>query len=345
MPVRSATLADAGAWDDFVCNRPEASPYHRFRWPAAVECAYGHRRHCLLAESNGRITGVLPLVLLKPPMGRALLCSLPFCDVGGSLANDGSAHEELLRSAIGLAAQLGATLHIRRRAEAAALDERSYNGKVSMLLPLPSTAESLFSTLKSKVRSQVRKAAQNGLTFRWGRGQTELADFYRVFAANMRDLGSPVHSMAWFEAVFEAYGTDATIGVVSHCELAVGAGIVLTSGRSAAIPWASTLADYNHLSPNMLLYWSLLKHVIDQRGCAVFDFGRSTFGEGTYRFKKQWGAMPVPLEWFDYSGSGEVGVVGGNAGGARSLAASVWRRLPLPAANFLGPRLRKFIPL
>ena len=32
---------------------------------------------------------------------------------------------------------------------------------------------------------------------------------------------------------------------------------------------------------------------------AFFDFGRSSEGEGTYKFKKQWGAKPTPLVWYD----------------------------------------------
>jgi FemAB-related protein (PEP-CTERM system-associated) len=345
MQVRSAGAADAGAWDDFVRKQPEASPYHRFHWPTAVERAYGHRRHCLVAERQDRIVGVLPLVLIRSPFGSAQLCSLPFCDVGGSLADEASVHEQLLQAAVERATQLGATLHVRRRAAAAMDGDAAFEGKVSMRLPLPTTAAILFGDLKTKVRSQVRKAGQNGLSFRSGRDAAALADFYTVFAANMRDLGSPVHSRRWFEAVIEAYGADATIGVVNFGELAIGAGLLLTNGQSAAIPWASTLASHNRLAPNMLLYWHLLEHAIDEKHCTVFDFGRSSFGEGTYRFKKQWGAVPVPLEWFDYSATGEASRIGDRTGGARSIAAAVWKRLPLPVANLIGPWLRRFVSL
>ncbi|MEZ5583585.1 MAG: GNAT family N-acetyltransferase [Candidatus Competibacteraceae bacterium] len=62
------------------------------------------------------------------------------------------------------------------------------------------------------------------------------------------------------------------------------------------IPWASSLRKYNSLSPNMLLYWSVLEFAC-KKGYRIFDFGRSTPGEGTYRFKEQWGAKPVQLYW------------------------------------------------
>ena len=61
-------------------------------------------------------------------------------------------------------------------------------------------------------------------------------------------------------------------------------------------PWASSLRQYSKYSPNMLLYWKMLEFACDN-GFNYFDFGRSSLDEGTYKFKKQWGASPVPLPW------------------------------------------------
>ena len=62
------------------------------------------------------------------------------------------------------------------------------------------------------------------------------------------------------------------------------------------VPWASSIRDYNSLCPNHLLYWHILDAAVAD-GCAVLDFGRSTPNEGTFKFKEQWGAQPVPLHW------------------------------------------------
>jgi hypothetical protein len=62
------------------------------------------------------------------------------------------------------------------------------------------------------------------------------------------------------------------------------------------VPWASSLRRFNHLSPNMLLYWNMLKHSIT-KGFQVFDFGRSTRDSGTFSFKEQWGAVPHETFW------------------------------------------------
>ena len=71
------------------------------------------------------------------------------------------------------------------------------------------------------------------------------------------------------------------------------------------IPWAASLRTHNRYSPNMLLYWSVLAFACE-KGYRNFDFGRSTPGEGTYRFKEQWGARPVQLYWHYWLGKGTL---------------------------------------
>ena len=36
------------------------------------------------------------------------------------------------------------------------------------------------------------------------------------------------------------------------------------------------------------------------------DFGRSTLGSNTFRFKKQWGAQPEPAVWQYYVRKGQI---------------------------------------
>jgi FemAB-related protein (PEP-CTERM system-associated) len=344
MSIRLGSSEDRPRWDEYVESHSGATPYHLMGWCHAVSEAYGHEQYFLVSEDSGRINGVLPLVLMRSPLGGTSLCSLPYCDVCGCLVDSQNVERELMAFAVELASRSGAALHIRTRQSQTAIAEEDLVGKVSMLLDLPPTSTELAASLKSKLRSQIRKAEKNGLVFRSGNGTAELETFYRVFAENMRDLGSPVHAKSWFEAIRKHLESHFHLGVVLLEEKPVGAGIVLKAAGSAAIPWASTVARFNHLAPNMLLYWSFLRDMTDA-GCTQFDFGRSSVGEGTYRFKKQWGARPAQLNWRDYESGGAFMEVDGRSGGARAFAATIWKFLPLPVANAIGPRIRKFISL
>jgi FemAB-related protein (PEP-CTERM system-associated) len=340
MEVVLAGAPDQNRWDDYVERHPGATPYHFFAWKTAVESAYGHRGHYLLGSEEERVVGVLPLVAMRSPLGRKTLVSLPFCDAGGALCDTEQTRSELEGEALSLGRNTGALVELR---ESGSGKEGASGDKVRMVLPLPGSSEQLWNSFSSKLRSQVRKAEKNGLAFRWG-GARDVGSFYRVFARNMRDLGSPVHSRTWVSEVLRAFGDRARMGLVFLGEEPVGCGIVLRTHCTAAIPWASTLREHNRLAPNMLLYWRLLEWAADQ-DLALFDFGRSTPGEGTFRFKEQWGAKPQPLLWRIAAKNGEWKGRRAQTTRARDFVAAVWSRLPLGVATRLGPSVRRHISL
>jgi FemAB-related protein (PEP-CTERM system-associated) len=355
--IREATLSDETCWDTYVEQHVEHSPYHLFGWQKAVKEAYHHQGHYLIAEQYTNrikeIVGVFPLILFRKPLGKPTFCALPFCDIGGILANDTNIRALLITESKKIAFEHQAKyIEIRTRTHNSnqsfeAPTNKDSTEKVSMLLSLPENSELLFSSFKSKLRSQIRKAEKNGLSSKIGSDKIMLDDFYRVFAHNMRALGSPVHAKEWFLSLFDHYKDKMLISIVYKDEQPVGAGIVLIAGKKAAIPWASTKAEYNRLSPNMMLYWSLLEH-ISNRGVEEFDFGRSSFGEGTYKFKKQWGAEPVHLDWFQISNDQNITATSegsNNKNQLREVVERIWRKLPLTITTFIGPKIRKYISL
>jgi hypothetical protein len=217
-------------------------------------------------------------------------------------------------------------------------------GKVRMFLDLPASSDELFKSFKSKLCSQVRKAGKNGVKFFWGNGE-DIDSAYSVFSKNMHELGSPVHSKSFLKAVLTCYGARAKLGLAEFQGKIIGMGIILLGSKGVSIPWASTLREHNRLGPNMMLYWNFLKYSADN-GYTYFDFGRSSEGEGTYKFKKQWGAKPKPLVWYESIEKRKTKTEPSQSGmGKRELVAAMWQKLPLRAANRIGPHLRKYISL
>jgi len=342
--VAQCSLQDSSEWDKYVLGHRNSTPYHLMAWGKAVERAYGHRCHYLTARVQNKIVGLLPLVEMRIPLLHTQICSLPYCDVGGLLVDSSEVEQALTSTASELMLTAGATKVELRHS--CTTDELlpAEGSKVRMLLPLQSSAKEQFKQFKSKLRSQVRKAEKNGVTFLEGNTEEHRRAFYHVMQVNMHQLGSPVHSRRWFEAVLDCYGNRARLGLVEYDGTVVGGAIILLNGLMVSVPWASTLPEYNHLSPNMLLYWGLLS-IAAESGHKVFDFGRSTIGEGTYRFKKQWGAEPLALDW-QVLNNGELNpVTWGETGGRRDQVADVWRRMPAALVNLMGPMLRRYISL
>lgn len=349
MQIRVALPEDKSAWDAYV-DSSEAAPYCRFAWKEAVEQAYGHKGYYLLAEEGDTITGILPLFYFRVPCCRANLISLPYCDVGSVHADNPEIRSRLIQEALNLTKKLNSkTLEIRS-SQANLLADAIFDWhvsvqteKVRMLLNLPNSSEELWQSFKSKLRSQINKAEKNGLTFSWGNREM-LDGFYQVFSRNMHDLGSPVHSKKWIEKIVDCFGENAQMGLVFHNDQPVGCGIILHTKDTVSLPWASTLRKYNHMAPNMLLYWNLLRFAADNN-FKTFDFGRSTPNEGTYQFKKQWGATPEPLFWYQASATLNSREADDKKSVKREILADLWTKMPFRMANSLGPKVRRYISL
>jgi serine/alanine adding enzyme len=215
--------------------------------------------------------------------------------------------------------------------------------KVRMLLTLPDSKDDLLKSFKAKLRSQISRPLKEGMQALIG-GRELIDPFYRVFAVNMRDLGSPVHSRKLFREIGHEFPKNVKICVVQYQDSPVAAGLVFCHQDTLEIPWASSLKDLNRFSPNMLLYWSLIEYGCDQ-GFKSFDFGRSTPDEGTYRFKEQWGARPVPLYWHTLASNGQAQESNRPDKSKYEKLIHYWKRLPLPVAEILGPLIRKHISL
>jgi FemAB-related protein (PEP-CTERM system-associated) len=211
-----------------------------------------------------------------------------------------------------------------------------------MVLDLPATSEGLWKSFKSKLRSQIRRPEKEGFTVKIGQ-LDELESFYQVFAYKMRELGTPVYTKRLFENILTEFSETANICTVYTEDTPIASGFIVGFNGLLQIPWAASLRSYDRFSPNMMLYWNILKFACDQ-GYKQFDFGRSTPEKGTYRFKKQWGAQQVQCYWHYWlSTGGELPEINPN-NPKYQLAINIWQKLPLGVTTFLGPKIVKFIP-
>lgn len=350
MRTRLYTPSDKESWDSYVLSHPDSTHCHLSGWKNVIEKTYGHKGYYLIAEDDSRIIGVLPLMHLKSVLFGNRLVSMPFLNYGGALADSDELAKALIEEAMNICSNLRASSvelrHINPRRATDSIGkykvfERTH--KVRMVLNLPDSKEALLKSFKAKLRSQITRPQKEGMTAHLG--SLELVDsFYKVFSINMRDLGSPVHSRRLFEEICQEFGENVKIGAVEYQNAAVAAGIIIPFRDTVEIPWASTLKGFNKFSPNMLLYWCFIEHACEG-GFKYFDFGRSTPGEGTYRFKEQWGGKPSPMYWYYISQNGQPIANNQSAQFKFEIAIRCWKRLPLPISNTIGPIIRKYISL
>jgi FemAB-related protein (PEP-CTERM system-associated) len=287
---------------------------------------------------------------------------MPFFDSGGLLVNDKDTGRRILNKTMQIARELNVTsIELRHTHSLSLMEEANqaedtdkdlsainrrtevHSTKVRMLLELPDSPSILMKSFKSKLRSQIRKPIKEGLTTKIG-GLDLLNDFYEVFCINMRDLGSPVHSRKLIENVLLAFSDQAKVVMVYKERKPLAGSVVVGFMDTLENPWSSSLRQYSKLSPNMLLYWTMLEYACEN-GYRFFDFGRSSPEEGTYKFKKQWGAKSEPLHWYT-THLKDIPLAGTTPDKSKfERAISYWQKLPVWVTKALGPRIRKYISL
>lgn len=343
MPIKLAGTQDNEKIDDYVREKNITNLYHDRRWGKIIENCFGHKYNILYSEnSEGRVDGILPLVHMKSWSFGNFIVSMPFFNYGGVCAEDESTQNLLIEEAIRIAKDLKVH-HIEFR------QEKSLNNgfpektsKVSMRLDLPGSSDDLWKSFPSKLRSQIKVPQKAGMTARIG-GIDELKSFYDVFSDNMRHLGTPVYPIRFFRNILEEFPTNTRICSVYTGDIPVATGFLAGFKNRLEIPWASSIRKQNRLSPNMLLYWSCLKFACE-KGFTTFDFGRSTKEESTFKFKEQWGATPHPMVW-SYWVQDEGNIPDITPRNRKyQLAIGIWKRLPVPVTQMLGPRIIKNIP-
>ncbi len=312
-------------------------------WLLALRDGLGHVPYLLEARQNRHSVGWLPLMLVQSRLFGRYLVSLPYLNSAGLVAEDPNVARVLIDRAVQLADQLDVRYLELRHEERWPHPALSHEltTKAHLRLTLPLTTDELWRQLDPKVRNQIRKGQKQALTVHWGQADM-LNDFYAVFSRNMRDLGTPAFGRSLFRSILHRFPNHAELCIVRYEKRPVAAALLIHGSGTTEVPSASSWRKFNSTNANMLMYWQLLSRAI-QRGQHTFDFGRSSAGSNTYRFKQQWGAQPHPAVWQYYLRRGSINDMRpDNPRHQRRI--QIWRRLPCWLARSIGPFVARGIP-
>ncbi len=333
--VTIAREADERDWQAWIEGFPQATIFHDWAWRGLLASAFGHRPHYLLARRAGRVVGVLPLAQVKTWLFGHALVSLPFCPYAGPLGEDREVLDALDRNADALARKLGVE-HLEYRS----LGE-SHRGWPTQDLyvvfrkPIGADHDANMNAIPRKQRAMVRKGIKAQLTSAPG----DLDTFFTLFSDNVHRHGTPTHSRRFFALMLEAFGERADILVVHNPQGAPVSGVLSLYFRDEVLPLhAGDHPQARELAANDFKYWELMRRSAD-RGCRVFNYGRSKRGTGPFDFKKNWGFEPTPLT-YEYRLYRRDSVPQNNPLNPKyRLMIATWRRLPRWLVNAIGPYL------
>lgn len=193
--------------------------------------------------------------------------------------------------------------------------------------------EELFQTVVSKRnRRYIRQHTSEKEVIRKGNSDELIRDFYDIFSNVMHRHGTPVFSRRLFDML--AKNLETTFYVLYENIIPKAAAVILDDQEISWIPWSGTQSQYLDNRPGLLVYWETIKDAYLKRKL-IYDYGRSSYGSGTYIFKTRWGAVPVKIDIIQPKPS--------NVYKKYSYASYAWKKIPSGVARWLGPKVCKYL--
>ncbi|WLI88906.1 FemAB family PEP-CTERM system-associated protein [Massilia sp. R2A-15] len=338
LSVKLMAPHDRARWDAFVRACPDATFFHLSGWQSVIEQSFKLKTWFYYAEQDGQIVGVLPLCEIKSRLFGHALGAMQFCVYGGVAALSDEARTLLDGAADKLARELGVGHLEYRNLVAAHPGDPAWHTKelyVTFRKAISGDDEENMNAIPRKQRAMVRKGIKLGLV---GEVDDNVDRMFEAYASSVHRLGTPVFPKKYFALLKETFGDECEVRVITQNGALVAA-VLSFYWRDEVVPYyGGGMPIARDVAGNDFMYWNLMQAAA-ARGARLFDFGRSKLGTGAYDFKKNWGftAQHLPYEYKLYAASE---LPDNNPLNPKyQLFIKMWKKLPLPLANLLGPHI------
>lgn len=349
LKIKLYAPVDASRWDAFVSSQPTSSICHTTGWQRVIEQTWKHQQHSLYAERDGEISGVLPMFHIKGWFGSMLL-STPNGVYGGAVANDTASHLALIDAAKSLAIETQVDYLELRDAGLNNLAPFSLprhefieqNLYVSFARTITDDDEELMKSFPRDVRRMIRQGEKQGLASSLGRAEL-LDEFYELYAASVRRLGTPVFPKKMFAEFLREFPDRSDILVIRDGLRAVAA-VMSFYFKDTVMPYYSgSKPEFYHAGVNNFMYRELMRLAAD-RGFKRFDFGRSKLGTGACEFKRGWrmNERSLPYKFFLVRAKKMPNLNPANP--KFNMMIETWKHLPLWLTKLIGPKIVRNFP-
>lgn len=186
--------------------------------------------------------------------------------------------------------------------------------------------------LSRAARKAVKRARKAGLVVSEESGPSARRTSFRLVSATMARHGAPLIPVTLFKILVGEFNVRMLIVRNGVTREALGSLLWFRDGGLACVVWGGWQIRPDN--PASLLFWTTLERALIE-GVDIVDFGRSPTGGGSYRFKRSFGAVPIPMAWFSDKPT--------DIYRRYWLAQKLWRGLPHGVTTRLGPRLCRYL--
>ena len=287
--IKSLQKADFNHWDDYVKSHEQGSFFHLSGWQTVIKNSFNHACYYLLAELNGKICGVLPLVEVKSTLFGHALISTPFCVYGGAISDSEAITRQLEQHACQLAEQLNVDyleLRYKTQQNSSLLLKQASS---TFGCELGDDAEKILANVKKKQRAVIRHSLKNELSYTSTEQNNDRTfdQFYQLLSTSYRNLGTPIFSKKYFQQLVEVFGGNIDIAVIADNAEQPSNAVMNFYFNEQVLPYyGGGNSGARYLKSADFMYYQVMC-LAKEKGYSWFDFGRSKNDGGPYKYKKK----------------------------------------------------------
>jgi|YelNatPaOPRAMG01_1025707.scaffolds.fasta_scaffold26832_3 CelD/BcsL family acetyltransferase involved in cellulose biosynthesis len=295
-------------WDKFVWSHPAGWLTALSSWEKVLKEVSPYVKSLKLAlidEEKQQIKAGLPLYMIKTPLAKRRLVSVPLATISDPIISSEDELKCLLKASFDLMARTGSS-----NVQIKANQTKDFFGKTSLvrakvwkyhLISLDDKIDSIWKKFdRSSIRKTIRKAERHNLQFRPLVDKHDLKIFHQLYTDTRRRLGLPALPFEFFNRIYTEYGSSQNVYFLfaQYKGLDIASLMLLRFQNRFSAEALGWNYDFSRLSPSVFLYWKAIQ-LAHSAGAQSFDLGRTDpRNSGLLHFKRKWGGQEKEIAEF-----------------------------------------------
>lgn len=283
---------------DFVSAHAEGLIYYSPAFRRYLLAVAGGECRSQVAFEQGRVVGVLP-VLIKPGPFGPVLNSLPFFGSNGGVLASSAAAEAALRAEYHrLASDVAVATWIAHPFMDTPAPRHDLTDERIAQWTTLSASDAVPAGVESSARRNIQKAQSSGVTVRESAGALRFLE--ATHRANMAAIGGRAKPAEFFSELSASMtcGRDWRLYVAERDREPVAALLTFEAARTVEYVMPVVVEAARPLQPTALILATAMADAA-KRGFTRWNWGGTWLTqEGVYRFKKKWGAVERRYRYF-----------------------------------------------
>jgi len=298
-------------WVEFTHGHAHASVFHTREWLDSIHRTYGYKAVVYTtSRPTGKLTNGLVFFGIRSWFTGSRLVSLPFSDHCEPLVDSAEEFDFLVDC---LQAEMNhrdwryvevrtANGQFERKGQLAGfcLADSYYLHRLDLR---PSLDEIFQSLHKDSAQRRIRRAEKAGVSFKSGRSESLLRDFYALLLLTRKRHRLPPQPFVWFQNLAECMADALDVRIAYWDGLPIASVLTLRFRNTTYYKYGCSDARFHNLGAMPALFWETIQ-ASKTGGCAEFDLGRSECdNEKLIAFKNHWTREHSRLQYWRYPAS------------------------------------------